>query len=93
MTTYLISCELYWITEWPFSFTETHNKYHSKRSSTYVQDGSDFEIRYGSGSMKGFVSIDKVCVAGVCVDSQSFAEATKAEFDFQHRTINFLPTF
>jgi len=55
---------------------QTHNKYHSKRSSTYVKDGSDFEIRYGSGSMKGFVSIDKVCVAGVCVDSQSFAEAT-----------------
>merc|ERR1712168_1145676 len=56
---------------------QTHNKYHSKRSSTYVKDGSDFEIRYGSGSMKGFVSIDKVCVAGVCVDNQSFAEATK----------------
>jgi len=56
---------------------QTHNKYHSKRSSTYVADGSDFEIRYGSGSMKGFVSVDKVCVAGVCVDSQSFAEATK----------------
>lgn len=31
--------------------------------------------------MKGFVSIDKVCVAGVCVENQSFAEATKVKFD------------
>ena len=57
--------------------TETHHKYHSKDSSTYVADGSDFEIRYGSGSMKGFVSVDKVCVSSVCVEGQQFAEATK----------------
>jgi len=56
---------------------QTHHKYHSKDSSTYVADGSDFEIRYGSGSMKGFVSVDKVCVSSVCVEGQQFAEATK----------------
>jgi len=47
------------------------------KSSTYTKDGRDFSIQYGTGAMKGFVSVDKVCVAGVCVDSQGFAEAVK----------------
>ena len=36
----------------------THSKYKSKDSSTYVEDGQDFDITYGSGSVKGFVSKD-----------------------------------
>jgi len=54
-----------------------HNKYDSTKSSTYTKDGRDFSIQYGTGAMKGFVSVDKVCVAGVCVDNQGFAEAVK----------------
>jgi len=56
---------------------QRHNKYDSVKSSTYTKDGRDFSIQYGTGAMKGFVSVDKVCVAGVCVDSQGFAEAVK----------------
>lgn len=52
-----------------------HNKYDSTKSSTYVKDGRDFKIEYGSGSMKGFVSKDTVCVADLCVKGQEFAEA------------------
>merc|ERR1711872_1122116 len=55
----------------------THNKYDSTKSSSYVADGSAFSIAYGTGAMKGFVSGDKVCVAGTCVSEQKFAEATK----------------
>jgi len=54
-----------------------HNKYDSTKSSTYTKDGRDFSIQYGTGAMKGFVSVDTVCVAGVCVDNQGFAEAVK----------------
>merc|ERR1711962_712192 len=54
-----------------------HNKYDSTKSTTYTKDGRDFSIQYGTGAMKGFVSVDTVCVAGVCVDNQGFAEAVK----------------
>merc|ERR1712168_1474331 len=54
-----------------------HNKYDSSKSSTYIEDGQKFEIRYGTGAMQGFVSSDKVCVAGTCVEGQKFAEAVK----------------
>lgn len=53
-----------------------HHKYDSSKSSSYKKDGRKFQIRYGSGSMKGFISKDKVCTAGLCVQNQGFAEAT-----------------
>jgi len=54
----------------------THRKYDSTKSSTYKADGRPFEIHYGSGAMKGFVSTDTTCVADLCVKDQKFAEAT-----------------
>jgi cathepsin D len=54
----------------------SHNRYNSDKSSTYKPNGTDFEIVYGSGSMSGFLSTDTCCVAGLCIQDQTFAEAT-----------------
>lgn len=53
-----------------------HTKYDSSASSTYSKNGSTFEIRYGSGSLSGFVSNDVFTIGDLTVKDQDFAEAT-----------------
>lgn len=53
-----------------------HKTYKSGRSSTYRSNGTDLEIRYGSGSMQGFLSVDNLSVAGMNIKNQTFGEAT-----------------
>lgn len=54
-----------------------HRRYNSKKSGTYVQNGTQFSIRYGRGSLSGFISGDTVSVAGLSVPQQQFGEAVK----------------
>lgn len=54
-----------------------HAKYDHGSSSTYKKNGTDFEIRYGSGSMEGFVSQDTMSIGDLQIKNQLFAEATK----------------
>lgn len=53
-----------------------HKTYDSKSSGSYKADGTPLEIRYGTGSMKGFLSADDLSLAGVVVKGQTFGEAT-----------------
>jgi len=53
-----------------------HSKYDSSSSSTFKKNGSSFEIRYGSGSLSGFVSQDTFQIGDITVKKQDFAEAT-----------------
>jgi len=55
-----------------------HAKYDSTKSSSYVQNGTIFEIQYGSGPVAGFESIDNMNMGGLMVKSQEFAEVTDA---------------
>ncbi|KAI1331572.1 Asp-domain-containing protein [Xylariaceae sp. FL0255] len=53
-----------------------HSKYDSSASSTYKKNGTEFEIRYGSGSLSGFVSQDTMTIGDITIKNQDFAEAT-----------------
>jgi len=53
-----------------------HSKYDSSASSTFKANGSSFEIRYGSGSLSGFVSQDTMTIGDIKIKEQDFAEAT-----------------
>ncbi|PVV02233.1 hypothetical protein BB560_003321 [Smittium megazygosporum] len=54
-----------------------HSKYDNSKSSTFKGNGTLFEIRYGSGSVKGIISNDVLNVGGVDIKGLDFGEATE----------------
>eukprot|EP00892_Ulva_mutabilis_P007609 jgi/Ulvmu1/521/UM001_0529.1 len=52
-----------------------HNQYTAEKSTTYEEDGTEFKIQYGSGSLSGYLSKDVVNFGGYDIQGQIFAEA------------------
>lgn len=60
-------------------FLGKKTKYDHDNSVTYHEDGADFNIMYGSGSVAGFFSVDDVTLADdLVVSQQRFAEIQDA---------------
>jgi|Transcript_23185 hypothetical protein len=57
----------------------THTKYNAKKSDSYEEDGQDFDITYGSGSVKGFVSKDICKLTDDVTAKMSFGEIQKVK--------------
>lgn len=57
----------------------THSKYNSDKSSSYEADGQVFDITYGSGSVKGFVSKDVCKVTDDITATMGFGEIQHAK--------------
>lgn len=56
---------------------DLHHKYHAGNSATYQSNDTEFAIQYGSGSLSGFLSTDKLTLGSLEVQDQTFAEATQ----------------
>ena len=51
-----------------------HHKFDHTKSTTYVPNGSAFDLTYGSGEVLGFLGEDKVNVGGLDVQHQMFGQ-------------------
>lgn len=60
-------------------FFNKKSKYNHESSSTYGEDGADFEIMYGSGSVSGYFSKEHVTLADdIGIEGQRFGEIQDA---------------
>ena len=54
-----------------------HRRYDASESSTYVNNGTEFAIQYGTGALEGVISQDTVTIGGLTIENQGFGESVK----------------
>jgi len=55
--------------------------YDSGASSSYVKNGQNFQLQYGTGNCNGFLSTDQVQMGGLTIDGFTFGEVTTEAAD------------
>lgn len=61
------------------TYCGSHPKYDHTQSTTYVKNNSIFNIKYGSGPVSGFWSMDDAFIGDIQVKHQTFAEITEVK--------------
>jgi len=54
-----------------------HHRFDSKKSTTFKENGTEFEIHYGTRSLEGIISNDILRVGDIAVKHQDFGESVK----------------
>ncbi|KAJ3329511.1 Vacuolar protease A [Blyttiomyces sp. JEL0837] len=54
-----------------------HRRYDASQSSTFKENGTEFAIQYGTGSLEGIISNDVLTIADLTIKSQDFGESVK----------------
>jgi saccharopepsin len=54
-----------------------HRRYDSRKSSSFKENGTEFAIRYGSGSLEGIISNDDLTIGDIKINSIDFGESVK----------------
>lgn len=54
-----------------------HRRFDSGKSSSFTKNGTEFAIRYGTGSLEGIISNDVVRLADLEIHGQDFGESVK----------------
>ncbi|XP_030377714.1 lysosomal aspartic protease-like [Scaptodrosophila lebanonensis] len=65
-----------------------HKKYDARKSRTYIKNGTYFSLQYGKGAVTGYLSTDFLNIGGLCIQNQTFAEATGVTDKFFGSTIS-----
>jgi len=63
-----------WVSQIKPSILSKHHYYQHDKSSTYVANGTTFNIQYGSGPVAGYYSRDSVQIGDYSLDNYLFAE-------------------
>lgn len=54
-----------------------HHTYDRRKSPTYVEDGREFNVMYGSGPVEGVMSKDTLAIGSISIKDQVFAEVSE----------------
>ncbi|KAK9707936.1 aspartic proteinase precursor [Basidiobolus ranarum] len=64
----------------------SHKNFDAAKSSTYHQIGDNFSLKYGTGSIRGFVSQDTCTIGGITIPNQKFGQALEESNFFENTT-------